>query len=49
MLDHSRISQDKRRLFARAQQAEEALEAHMEDLMDEMQKLKQQLTAANKR
>jgi hemerythrin superfamily protein len=30
-------------------QAEEVLEAQMEDLMDEMQELKQQLTAANKR
>jgi hemerythrin superfamily protein len=29
--------------------AEEALEAHLEDLMDEMQELKQQLTAAGKR
>ena len=29
--------------------AEEALEAHMEDLMDEMQELKQQLIAASKR
>jgi hemerythrin superfamily protein len=30
-------------------QAEEVLEAHLEELMDEMQELKQQLTAANKR
>ena len=30
-------------------EAEEALETFMEDLMDEMQELKQQLTAANKR
>ena len=29
--------------------AEEALEAHLEDLMDEMQELKQQLTAAGER
>jgi len=30
-------------------QAEEVLEAHLEELMDEMQELKQQLSAANKR
>ena len=40
------VEEEESEMFSKA---EEELEAHLEDLMDEMQELKQQLTAANKR